>query len=183
MHYFSCSGGTSTDRTKKCAGIRYAKLVFLHSMGSVGEVVHSGASGARNVDGLFFMLRWDRYRYDKKRASDILCRTCVFASGGFFGSRSAFWCVRGANVNTLMFKLGWDRYECDKKCAGTHYAEIVFLHPVGSGHETSTHYFSGSGGPGTDMTKKRAWIHYAELVFLHPVGSVGRIVHSGASVA
>jgi hypothetical protein len=89
----------------------------------------------------------------------------------------------GANVNTLMFKLGWDRYECDKKCAGTHYAEIVFLHPVGSGHETSTHYFSGSGGPGTDMTKKRAWIHYAELVFLHPVGSVGRIVHSGASVA
>jgi hypothetical protein len=31
--------------------------------------------------------------------------------------------------------LGWDRYGFDKKCAGTRYAKLLFLHPVGSeGH-------------------------------------------------
>jgi hypothetical protein len=59
--------------------------------------------------------------------------------------------------------LGWDRYGLDKKRAGTRYAELVFLHPVGStGHvvhsgacrgELSTHYFSCPSGTGTDTTK------------------------------
>jgi hypothetical protein len=33
----------------------------------VGHVVHSVASGAQQVDALFFMLRWDRYIFQKER--------------------------------------------------------------------------------------------------------------------
>jgi hypothetical protein len=45
----------------------YAELVFLHHMGSMGHVVHSGAAEARNGDALFFMLGYDRYGFNKKR--------------------------------------------------------------------------------------------------------------------
>jgi hypothetical protein len=45
---------------------RHAKHLFLHSVGSAGRVVHSGASGARNVNARFFILGWDGYGFDKK---------------------------------------------------------------------------------------------------------------------
>jgi hypothetical protein len=99
---------------KNCAGTHYVNTLFLHLVGFACHVVHSGASGARNIDTLFFMLEWDQYGFNKK-------------------------------------------------CIGTCYAELLFLHPAGStghvvhfvrpGSEWPTHYFSSSGGTGTDLTK------------------------------
>jgi hypothetical protein len=50
---------------KKRARTRYAELLFMHPMGWAVHVVHSGATGARNVITLFFKLVWDRYGFDK----------------------------------------------------------------------------------------------------------------------
>jgi hypothetical protein len=97
------------------------------------------------------------------------------------------------NIDTLFFILGQDRYGYDKKRAGTRFAELVFLHPVGSvGHVMHS---SASGARnvntlffilGWDLYgygKMRTWTPYPKYVFLHPVGSVGHVVYNSASGA
>jgi hypothetical protein len=45
---------------KKRVGTCYAELVFLHPVEFVGHIMHCSTSRARNIDALFFMLRWVR---------------------------------------------------------------------------------------------------------------------------
>jgi hypothetical protein len=51
---------------KKHVGASYVDLVLLHPVGYAGHVVHCGVSGAQIVNALFFLLGWDRYRFQKK---------------------------------------------------------------------------------------------------------------------
>jgi hypothetical protein len=54
-------------------------------MGSTGHVVHIGASGARNVIALFFMLGWGRYRFNKKRIGTCYAKLVFLLPLGYVG--------------------------------------------------------------------------------------------------
>jgi hypothetical protein len=104
---------------KKQAGTRYAELVFLHPVRSVGHIVHFGAQGAQNVDALFSLLRWALCDFQKMHTV----------------TRSAFRCIQNVQCHALFSMLGWARCGFHKKHSETRYAELVVLHPVGSvGH-------------------------------------------------
>jgi hypothetical protein len=94
---------------------------------------------------------------------DTLRRTCVFASGGICGSRSAFLCVCGTNYRHTIFMLEWAWCGFHKKRDGHDTLNLCFciqwdlwdtycilMHPE---CKISTHYFSFSGGPGAVSIK------------------------------
>jgi hypothetical protein len=154
---------------KKRTGTRYAALVFLHSLGSAGHVVHSGVSGARKIDTLFFMFGLGPIWIQQKARRDTIRRTCVFASAGICGSRSAFRCVQGAKRGHTIFSSSRGIW-IHKRHVETRYATLVSLHSLGStghamhsgasrvrnvrlGHEMMMHIFSCSGGTDLDSTK------------------------------
>jgi hypothetical protein len=180
---------------KKHAGTRYTELVFLHSVGFMGHVVHSGASEARNIDVLFFMHGVGPALIARKVCWNTLHQTSteymvlhLMGYAGHVGHCSVF----GArNAETLFFMLMSVRYGFDKKHIGTHYTEFMFLHPTGSaGHVVHSGLSAAQNIDAVFFMLRWAWCrfdkkhvkaHYAEHVFLHPVGSERHIVHSGAS--
>jgi hypothetical protein len=128
-------------------------------------------------------------RIRQKARRDTLRRTCVFTSGGICGYVVLFGVSGVRNVDALFFMLGWDLHGYDKNHAGTRYAELVFLYPMGStGHVVHPGL---SGARNIDaLFSMLGWERYGhdktctgsgvtEIVFLHPVGSVGHVVHPG----
>jgi hypothetical protein len=102
--------------------------MFLHSVGSAGNVVYSAASRPQNIDALFFMLEWDQYGFTKKRAGTRYAKLVFLHPVGSAGHVLHSDASGPLNINTLFFMLEWDRYGFYNKRAGTHYAELVFLH-------------------------------------------------------
>jgi hypothetical protein len=93
-------------------------------------VVNSGASRPQNLEALFFILVWDRYRFDKKRVG-IRYAELVFLHQGRSTCHVVHFGAYGAhNVDELFFMVGRARCGFHKKHMGTNYAELVFLRPV-----------------------------------------------------
>jgi hypothetical protein len=63
----------------------YAELVFLHPVVSVGHIVNSCASGARNVGALFFVLRWDSCGVHKKHVGTCYVEHVFLHPVGYAG--------------------------------------------------------------------------------------------------
>jgi hypothetical protein len=71
----------------------------------VGHVVHSGESGPRNVDALFFIRVWDWYRFDKKRASTRYAQLVFSHPVGVVGHVVHSGEFGPRNVDALFFML------------------------------------------------------------------------------
>jgi hypothetical protein len=80
--------------------------VFLHSVGSTGNIVHSGASGAQNIDTLFFMPECDWYGFNKNCVRSHYVEHVFLHPVGYAGHVVNSGASRARNADTLFFMLG-----------------------------------------------------------------------------
>jgi hypothetical protein len=92
---------------KNCVGTCYTELLFLNQVGSVGHVVHFGASRERIIDTIFFKLGWGRYGFDKKRFRARYVKLLFYAVRSA-GEVVHFSASGERIIDALFFKLRWD---------------------------------------------------------------------------
>jgi hypothetical protein len=181
-------GWARCDFHKKRTRARSTELVFLHPVGSVGHIVHSGASGLRNIDALFFMIGWGQGGFRRKRVGTRYVEVVLLHSVGFTGhvvdssafgpqkSTPYFSCSGGPSVISirsapghvplnLCFCIWWDLW--------------VTVHFGASGLQNIDALFFKIGWGQGGIYRKRVGTRYVELVLLHSVGFAGHVVDSG----
>jgi hypothetical protein len=87
-------------------------------VGSTGNVVQSGASGARNVDTLFFMLGWDRYGFHKSCARTCYVELSFLHPAGSAGNIVHFGASGERIVDTLFLSSGGTGTDLTKSASG-----------------------------------------------------------------
>jgi hypothetical protein len=93
---------------KKRIRARYVKLVFLHPVGYAGHVVHSGASGAQNVETTFFMVGCARHGFRNKCTGTRYAELVFLYPVGHAGDVVHSGASESRNIDTQFFMLGWD---------------------------------------------------------------------------
>jgi hypothetical protein len=116
-------GWASCGFHKKCVVTPtcvFASVVF------VGLVLHSCASGASNVDALFFMLRWIKCSFNKYRAGTRHAELVFLHPKGSAGHIVHSGSSGARIVDGLFFMLRWAWYGLYKQCTGTLRRTYIF---------------------------------------------------------
>jgi hypothetical protein len=130
MHYFYCSGGTGTDSIKSAPG--HGTLNFFSASSRIcGSCNAFRCVRVVDIDALFLLLRWARYRFYKKCSGTRYAEPVFLHAEGSIGHIVHSGAFGARNFEALFVMLRWDRYRFYKKRDGTRYTKLLFLHPVG----------------------------------------------------